>query len=120
MGYDPTTATLTLEHDVHPVTSKAGSPMKTIAQVDANLALDCLSWDRVRVGEWLNVLGYVEDHKIEGGKYGKENLPVKEQPQPQPALFVVNVQATYIWSTGPMDIDRYAQAVRVREAESSG
>jgi hypothetical protein len=120
MGYDPTTATLTLEHDVHPVTSKAGSPMKTIARVDAHLVLDCLYWDKVRVGEWLNVLGYVEKHKIEGGKFGQEYLPVKEQPQYQPALFVVNIQATYIWSTGPMDIDRYVQTVRVLEAELSG
>ena len=66
------------------------------ALVDVNLLLETLTTDLTRVGEYVNVIGYITSrHEA----VGCEALNQK--------LARVSVQALVVWSTGPMDIQNY-------------
>ncbi|RCI09009.1 hypothetical protein L249_5092 [Ophiocordyceps polyrhachis-furcata BCC 54312] len=58
---------------------------KVTVSVDVQLVLQSLGEELTRVGEWINVIGYVRGT---GGDSAR-------------------VQALMLWSTGPLDIQRY-------------
>ena len=66
------------------------------ASVDVSLLLESLTDEKTRVGEYVNVIGYITDQKTTRHK----KQPYQESKQ-------VGVQAIVIWSTGPMDLQRY-------------
>ena len=62
--------------------------------MDVNLLLNTLGHEKTRVGEWVNVIGYVTRKQ----RMGKPTTP---------GGFAVHVQALVVWSTGPLDVQRY-------------
>jgi len=81
-SYSASSATLKLGHDFP-------KDSGVIAAVDVKLLLEKLSHENLRVGEWLNVIGYITGRTRAKG------------------VAVVGVQAVMVWSTGPMDVGRY-------------
>ncbi|PFH61334.1 hypothetical protein XA68_17636 [Ophiocordyceps unilateralis] len=59
-----------------------------LVAVDVKLVLQALGEELTRVGEWVNVIGYVVAGERGGGAS-------------------VRVQALMVWPTGPLDIQRY-------------
>jgi hypothetical protein len=64
--------------------------------VDVNLLLDTLGHEKTRVGEWVNVIGYVTRKQ--------------RMNKASPGDLAVHVQALVVWSTGPLDVQRYEKA----------
>ncbi|KAK4225333.1 CST complex subunit Ten1 [Podospora fimiseda] len=95
-SYSLSSGTLTMEHRL----SDDNRPV--MAAVDVNLVLESLGSDQTRFGEWLNVIGYITStgHKVQNG-----------------AKSTVQVQATLVWSAGPLNLQTYEASVR---ALSSG
>lgn len=55
------------------------------------MALETMHPEVTRVGEWVNVMGYVADGHVEGT--------------------AAHVQALIVWATGPFDVRDYEKAV---------
>lgn len=89
-AYLPTTATLILNHDFPP-----GSEANAFVQLD--LVLENISSEHIRVGEWVNVVGYLTAHVLR-----KETRSDSHD---------VHVQALLLWPTGPLDIQRYERSL---------
>lgn len=66
------------------------------ALVDVHLVLAKLEAEQTRIGEWVNVLGYVTSRPLSPA--GK--LVMHEGPS-------VHVQALLLWSAGPLDVQQY-------------
>jgi hypothetical protein len=64
--------------------------------VNVELVLEKLSAEQIRVGEWVNVIGYIT--LISNAANVKEPT--------------VDIQALLLWSTGPFDIQQYQISVR--------
>lgn len=64
--------------------------------MDVSLLLQSLTNEKTRVGEYVNVIGYVTEQKTIRHK----KPPYQESKQ-------VGVQAIVLWSTGPMDLQKY-------------
>jgi hypothetical protein len=77
---------LTLEHNVH-------NGAKAQALVDIKLLLETVTSDQTRVGEWVNVTGYITSIAMNGERHQ------------------VGIQALLLWSTGPLDLARYARSL---------
>ena len=86
LAYSPSSARLKLAHD-YPQDSNV------TAVVDVNLLLETLGHEQTRVGEWVNVVGYVTSKR--------------RASKPDSGGLSVNVQALLVWSTGPLDVQRY-------------
>jgi hypothetical protein len=69
------------------------------AHVDVSLVLETLGEEQTRVGEWVNVIGYVT------AKADAASAPTAPSISTQAAS--VHVQALVLWSTGPLNVDRY-------------
>lgn len=61
--------------------------------VDVNLLLETLGHEQTRVGEWVNIVGYV--------------TAKRRKSKPCPGGLSVYVQGLVVWSTGPLDVQRY-------------
>ncbi|KPM37060.1 hypothetical protein AK830_g9484 [Neonectria ditissima] len=72
------------------------------ALVDVNLLLESLTSEETRIGEHVNVIGYITSKRSRHG----QDTPNQEMPQ-------VSVQAVMLWSTGPMDIHTYERSFDV-------
>lgn len=73
--------------------------------VDVNLLLDSLSSETTRVGEHVNVIGYITSRQPQQHQ--------QQQPSGKDALGTsaqVSVQAVLLWSTGPMDMYEYERS----------
>ncbi|CAF3516199.1 unnamed protein product [Fusarium graminearum] len=88
-SYSTSSARLTLGH-LYPKDSTV------TASVDVSLLLQSLTNEKTRVGEYVNVIGYVTEQKTIRHK----KPPYQESKQ-------VGVQAIVLWSTGPMDLQKY-------------
>lgn len=88
-SYSTSSACLFLSH-LYPRDSNA------TAVVDVSLLLESLTAEQTRVGEFVNVIGYITEQKMTRAK----KQPYQESKQ-------VCVQATVLWSTGPMDLQKY-------------
>ncbi|KAM5352418.1 hypothetical protein ACJ41O_005141 [Fusarium nematophilum] len=64
--------------------------------VDVSLLLETITSEQTRVGEYLNVIGYITAKKVLRGL----DAPDRETSQ-------VSVQALVVWSTGPLALHRY-------------
>ncbi|KAL8693580.1 MAG: hypothetical protein Q9218_001622 [Villophora microphyllina] len=88
----------------------SGQPTVTTAAVDVNLLLSTLKHTDTQVGEWLNVIGYVQaedgtgkrDRRDMGGQVGFRGN-------------VAKVQAVMLWSAGGVRIGEYEKALEMRK-----
>ncbi|AEO62482.1 uncharacterized protein THITE_2148687 [Thermothielavioides terrestris NRRL 8126] len=94
-SYTPASGVLALEHRL------PEESCSVLALVDVNLVLESLSADQTRVGEWINVIGYITD--VAPSADGKK--PHSQAPR-------VHAQAVLLWSAGPVDVRRYEASVR--------
>lgn len=92
MGYNTKTGEVPLQHKSQDCRDKT-------ALVDVNLLLETLSTSLMRIGEWVNVVGYVtkQESKLchDGKNVGR----------------FTSVQAIIYWSAGAIKIDEYEEAV---------
>jgi hypothetical protein len=81
-----------------------------VALVDVKLVLESLGSEQTRVGEWVNVLGYVTDASpLADGKESSYGSPT------------VHTQAILLWSAGSFDIRKYeASVIALARASSAG
>lgn len=86
LAYSLSSAHLKLGHDYPQDTN-------VTAVVDVNLVLQTLGHEQTRVGEWVNVVGYV--------------TAKRRASKPDPGGLSVHVQALIVWSTGPLDVQKY-------------
>ncbi|KAH6854352.1 CST complex subunit Ten1 [Chaetomium sp. MPI-CAGE-AT-0009] len=94
-SYSPASGVLTLEHRL-PEESHS-----VLALVDVTLVLESIGSEQTRVGEWVNVIGYITDA-----------VPLalnRELSRGSPA---VHTQAVLLWSAGPFDIRKYEASVK--------
>ncbi|KAK4191585.1 protein ten1 [Podospora australis] len=70
--------------------------------VDVNLVLESLGSDQTRVGEWVNVIGYVTSANIKG----------RDAEKP-----TIQVQAILLWSAGPLNLQKYEVSVKALDSE---
>jgi hypothetical protein len=97
-NYSTKAAILTLEHN-HPV----GNTLKAL--VDVNLQVDTMKSNEARIGEWLNVMGYVKPESTSTG--AKENQSA------------VNIQAIFLWSAGPLNLKGYERSLDQQSADDA-
>jgi hypothetical protein len=76
--------------------------------VDVKLVLPLLSHETTRVGEWVNVVGYITPKPTTvdadlGSQHGS----------------VVGVQALLVWSTGPLSIQQYESTFQQAQTSSN-
>ncbi|KAK4177693.1 telomere capping, CST complex subunit-domain-containing protein [Triangularia setosa] len=76
----------------------------SFALIDVNLVLQSLGGEQTRIGEWVNVIGYVTS--TDSRKLDDTNP-------------VVEVQATLLWSAGPLNLQKYEASVKVLDWEKS-
>ncbi|KAM0552571.1 hypothetical protein ACHAPJ_007900 [Fusarium lateritium] len=88
-SYSTSSACLTLGH-LYPKDSNV------TASVDVSLLLETIKSEQTRIGEFVNVIGYITEMKDLRDK----KAPYQESKQ-------VCVQAIVLWSTGPMDLQKY-------------
>ena len=67
--------------------------------VDVEMLLPTLNSEATRVGEWVNVIGYVKPRPKASSKSRSTEKPM------------VLVQALMIWPTGPLDVQRYERSL---------
>jgi hypothetical protein len=97
------TAILTLEHN-HP----AGNKLRAL--IDVRLLLNTMKSNETRIGEWLNVIGYVM-----ASETVRTNGPHRNTQEAIP------VQAIVLWSAGPLKLDGYQRSLdqQILEAAAS-
>lgn len=78
-----------MEHNYPP-----GNAVK--AMVDIRLLLNTLKSNETQIGEWVNIIGYIE-----------AGQPIKRGELEQ---LSVNVQAVVLWSTGPLKLQAYERS----------
>ncbi|TVY83216.1 hypothetical protein LSUE1_G005011 [Lachnellula suecica] len=91
-NYVTKTGILTLEHN-HP----QGQPLKALVNID--LILSTIKSHETRVGEWVNVMGYIHADSQSNSKHPGANDSV------------VQVQALVLWSSGPFDLQAYERSL---------
>lgn len=95
-SYSAPSATLTL---VYPCPDDR-PPARALVNVE--LVLARLGWEQTRVGEWVNVLGYITSVS---SSVGCNSLGSPGSPP-------VHVQALLVWSAGSIDVQRYEASVQ--------
>jgi hypothetical protein len=94
--YSLGSAILTLEHN-HPQDNRLK------ALVDVNLLLDGMKSNETRIGEWVNVIGYIQSQqKPDTSEKIRSNIPV---------------QAIVLWSSGPFNLEGYERSLDQKNAE---
>ena len=69
------------------------------ALVDVNLQLETLSTSLTRIGEWVNVIGYVAKQESKLSHDGKN------------VSHFTSIQAIIYWSAGAITVEEYEEAV---------
>ncbi|KAI4192156.1 MAG: hypothetical protein LQ346_004446 [Caloplaca aetnensis] len=123
--YSTVTGTITLQHAYpSPLSTQHSCPT---AMVDVNLLLSTLKSTDTQVGEWVNVIGYVQGFVDDGDtkekmKWGSGAGPRNKEKLGQQAR-IVGVQAVMFWSAGGVKLSEYEKVVEMRkktETESEG
>ncbi|KAH7266372.1 telomere capping, CST complex subunit-domain-containing protein [Fusarium solani] len=99
ISYSTSSACLSLAH-LYP------RDTNVTALVDVSLLLETLTSEQTRVGEYLNIIGYITAKKV----LRDVKLSSREEVQ-------VSVQAIALWSTGSMDLQKYE---RILDPPKSG
>lgn len=104
IDYDVNQAFLYVEH-AYPIDLR---PRPRVA-VDVRLILEMLKSEELRVGAWLNVIGYVRrsTSRQDGGKKASIDTKVPE---------AVDVQAVMLWNAGAIKLGEY-EAILERQRE---
>lgn len=115
-SYTLSTGTLTLQHAYPP-------PLHPCAnvQVDAKLLLENMNGTDCRVGEWVNIMGYIEwgasktraPQDLEEGKRTRKRKPKAEDVVKRGDE--VNVQAVMLWSAGAIKLGEYEKHLEDRK-----
>jgi hypothetical protein len=92
-NYSTKTSTLTLEHNY-----PRGSKIKAI--VDVELLVNTLKSGDTQIGEWVNVIGYIQDSQQQ-----------KPSKHPNELHLGIRVQAIVLWSSGPLKLDGYEKSL---------
>ncbi|KAJ5677639.1 uncharacterized protein N7477_003272 [Penicillium maclennaniae] len=100
---------LVLEHH-YPRNRKESS----VVSVDINAVLEDLTSEELRVGSWLNVLGYVRDttpqpassSSQEGSQQSNETPPARLPPRP------VSIEAVMVFPAGAIALGEYERILR--------
>nr|CAE76110.1 hypothetical protein [Neurospora crassa] len=102
-SYSTVAGVLTLQHHHQAQDSRC-----VVALVDVTLALRTLKSDQVRIGEWVNVIGYITAVNPFPARKGsmRENETFQARVQMQ-----VRIRALLVWSSGPLDTQRYNESV---------
>lgn len=90
-SYATASGQLTLQHQFP-------KPAEVLALVDVRLLLEKLTAEQTTVGEWVNVIGYINS---------PPSAPVKKSIKCKNSVSLVHVQALMLWSAGSLDIGRY-------------
>lgn len=98
-NYSTKTSTLTLEHN-YPRESK----IKAI--VDVELLVNTLKSEETQIGEWVNVIGYIQD--------SQQQKPSKLPNEPH---LGIRVQAIVLWSSGPLKLDGYEKSLDLQKSD---
>ncbi|KAL8782216.1 MAG: hypothetical protein Q9213_005582 [Squamulea squamosa] len=107
-NYNVSTATLNLQH-AYPASS---SNAHVTAAVDVNIVLERLKHTDTQVGEWVNVMGYVQGvEEQRGGNKGVKYGNGKRVSEGK----VVRVQAVMLWSAGGVKVWEYEKALEMRK-----
>lgn len=110
--YDQATGLLTVRHAYPP----PPSPCST-AVVDVNLLLESLKSADTRVGEWLNLMGYVKGHSqvLEKNKtHGRAFRRGMSADARSGVASVARVEAMMLWSAGGIKLAEYERALAAR------
>ncbi|KAB8301067.1 hypothetical protein EYC80_002985 [Monilinia laxa] len=91
-GYDKKSSILTLEHNF-PVDNGIK------ASVNVQLLLNILKSHETRIGEWVNIVGYIVDEDRQQGT--KNRVPMTE----------ISIQAIVLWSSGAIQLDAYERSL---------
>ena len=122
--YTLSTGTLTLQHAYPP-------PLhgRAMAQVDVNLLLETMKSTDTQVGEWVNVMGYVERaagevvkarRALEAGNHSKATkLRDKGVNKLKEEVHKVKVQAIMLWSAGSVKLGEYEKNLEDRQRMES-
>ena len=97
-SYSTAAGTLTLRDE-------AGGAAGVKVLVDVRLVLESLGAEQTRVGEWVNVIGYIT---------APPATPVVEPKACDSQA--VHVQALILWSTGPLHIQQYRASAEALNA----
>jgi hypothetical protein len=92
-SYSIKTAVLTLEHNF-PLGNRAR------VFVDIKLLVTTVKSNEIQIGEWVNVMGYVQPQN--------EHKPTSSDQH-------VEIQAIVLWSSGPFNIERYEKSLEKRK-----
>jgi hypothetical protein len=72
------------------------------------LVLEKIGAEQTRIGEWVNVIGYVTSVSASlAGKSARHDGPS------------VHVQALLLWSAGPLDVQKYCSSVKLLEDKTA-
>ncbi|KAI4121820.1 MAG: hypothetical protein LQ338_006152 [Usnochroma carphineum] len=104
-AYSTLTGVLTLQHAYPSVPGKSCPA----AGVDVNLLHSTLKSTDTQVGEWVNVIGYVQD--FEGGSGGNGGGKGKRGRGEK----VGRVQAVMLWSADGVKLGEYEKTVEMRK-----
>lgn len=99
IGYDKKSAILSLKHNFPLGSSET-------ALVNITLVLPTIKSHETQVGEWVNVIGYIEtesSHCAGHLKHSRGN---------------VAVQALLLWSSGPLQLDEYEKSLKAQKCAS--
>ena len=112
--YNKSTGCLALGHAYPP----PPSPFLT-ALVDVNILLETLKSTDTRIGEWLNVMGYVEAHpelfeEEKSHRRGHHNNARRGEQEKEGPTARVRVQAVMLWSAGAVKLAEYEKALAAR------
>ena len=113
-NYNAKTGHLILQHAYPPPPSPCSR-----AVVDVNLLLDNMKSNDTAIGEWVNVIGYVEAEpaKIEEkGKVGQKCAHGHVGKELRGAMTDTRVQAVMLWSAGAIKLAEYERTLAARIA----
>lgn len=115
MEYSTTTGSVTLQH----VFPKSLVPPVT-AVVDVNLLLSNLKTTDTQVGEWVNVIGYLENSNEASAARQQQRVGESAQQQggreaARRTTRACRVQAVMLWSAGALRIAEYEKVLEERK-----
>lgn len=106
---------LALQHAYSPPPHRA-----TVALVDVTLLLETMAGTDTKVGEWVNVIGYVvtagnTGSRGEDAKGGGGTVRGRGRDDAAGRGFSVRVQAIMLWSAGSVKIGEYERVLAERQ-----
>ena len=115
--YNQATGVLTLQHAYPPPPSPCSTTL-----VDVNLLLEGLKAINTTIGEWVNVMAYVEapPQRLKNRPDGRGCRRGLSMVRQKMEVAIVRVQAVMLWSAGTIKLAEYETALASRmEAEGS-